>query len=441
MTNNTTTIQNGYKETELGLLPEEWDSVKLSDVVDKTSQLKNINDSNRVIRYIDVSSIDNQNCKITNYSKHKVKEAPSRARKIVKSDDVIFATVRPYLKRIAIVPAGFDEEICSTAFCVLRARKNVIDPLYLYYSVCDETFVKRVSEYQRGSSYPAITDTVIKNESIPLPPLPEQRAIAYVLRTVQEAKEKTEKVIEAARELKKSLMHHLFTFGPVPFHDADKVKLKETEVGKFPCHWNVKKLGEISSILAGGTPSRSNPKYWGGNIPWVKTGEIKYNLITDTEEKISNEGLDNSSARMVPAGTLLIAMYGQGITRGRVAILGIDSAINQACAAIFVDEQLNKNYLFYYLSYSYDRIRNFGHGAHQKNLSSTLLKLIEIPFPDLAEQKEIVKILKHIDRKIFIEEYNKKYLETLFSSMLNHLMTAKIRVNNINIPELTAEVA
>ena len=168
---------------------------------------------------------------------------------------------------------------------------------------------------------------------------------------------------------------------------------------KLPSHWKELILGNIAQLTSGGTPSRTKPEYWNGNIPWVKTGEINYGIITDAEEKITQEGLNNSSAKIIPANTLLMAMYGQGITRGRVAILGIDAAINQACCAIFINNHVALTaFIFYFLYYSYEKIRNLGHGANQKNLNSALIKSIEIYLPSLPEQKEIAHTLRTIQK-------------------------------------------
>ncbi|GAB4364081.1 MAG: hypothetical protein Kow0060_21060 [Methylohalobius crimeensis] len=110
---------------------------------------------------------------------------------------------------------------------------------------------------------------------------------------------------------------------------------------------NLVRLGDIAEIYSGGTPSRTKPSYWNGNIPWIKTAQIQNGLITekDVEEWITEEGLKHSSAKMVPKGTILMAMYGQGKTRGQVAILGIPATINQACAAIQLKETANRDYV------------------------------------------------------------------------------------------------
>ena len=267
----------------------------------------------------------------------------------------------------------------------------------------------------------------LKQVPIPLPPLPEQRRIAHVLNTIQRAIAAQDALVAAARQLKRSLMHRLFTYGP----GRDPAPTKETEIGEIPEHWEVTGLGEVVDIVAGGTPSRKRLEYWNGGIPWVKTGEVNYNSITQTEENISRAGLGHSSARLIPAGTLLMAMYGQGITRGKVAILGIRAAINQACAAMFVSEGIETEFLFFYLTSNYERIRNLGHGAHQKNLSATLLKSALIAIPPISEQIQIARLLASTDRKIAAEEQRRAAHEALFRSMLHQLMTGQMRAKEV----------
>ncbi len=270
---------------------------------------------------------------------------------------------------------------------------------------------------------------------VPLPPLPEQRAIAHVLRTVQQAKEATERVIQATRELKKSLMRHLFTYGPVPVEEAERVPLKETEIGPVPEHWEVMRLGEVAKTTSGGTPSRKHPEYFGGKIPWVKSGELNDNLISYTEETLTDAGLSNSNAKVFPKGTLLVAMY--GATAGKVGILECDAATNQAVCAIFPHEGLISRYLFYVFIHRRTELLSERYGGAQPNISQTVIKDFNIPLPPLSEQREIARILQAVDKKLQAEEARKQALETLFKTLLHNLMTGKIRVNNIFLPETT----
>ena len=135
---------------------------------------------------------------------------------------------------------------------------------------------------------------------------------------------------------------------------------------------------------------------------------MNYCTVLETEEKITKAGLDKSSAKLFPAGTLLMAMYGQGITRGKVALLGIEASTNQACVAFFPNHEVDSKYLYYFFEYSYDDIRNFAHGANQKNLSANIIKAFPVSYPsDKKEQKEIARVLEELDNKNHIHLKNK----------------------------------
>lgn len=149
----------------------------------------------------------------------------------------------------------------------------------------------------------------------------------------------------------------------------------------LPKSWYRSTLGEIARITSGGTPDRSKPEYWGGDVPWVTTGEIQFNTITDTVEKITAAGLQNSSAKLFPPGTLLMAMYGQGKTRGQVAKLSIEAATNQACAAIQLRDKHDVDFYFQYLTSQYEELRELGNAGTQKNLNGGIIKGLDVPVP------------------------------------------------------------
>lgn len=154
-------------------------------------------------------------------------------------------------------------------------------------------------------------------------------------------------------------------------------------------------LGSIAKITSGGTPDRTKLAYWNGTIPWVKTAQIQNCTITAecVDEWITQEGLEKSSARMIPKGTILMAMYGQGKTRGQVAILGIDATINQACAAIHLKPEAHSDYVYQQLRYRYESIRALSNTGSQENLNAELIREIAFPLPALEEQKAIAKAL------------------------------------------------
>lgn len=167
-------------------------------------------------------------------------------------------------------------------------------------------------------------------------------------------------------------------------------------------NYPVKKIKEICSIGSGGTPSREISEYYiNGSIPWVKTTEVRNNIIYKTEEQITNEALLNSSAKIYPAGSLIIAMYGQGETRGRTAKLGVDAATNQACCVLSnINKELCTDYLWIYLMNEYTRLRDLASGNNQPNLNAQMIASYPVIIPPVNIQKEIVKMIHNINEQI-----------------------------------------
>jgi type I restriction enzyme S subunit len=168
-------------------------------------------------------------------------------------------------------------------------------------------------------------------------------------------------------------------------------KFKKTELGEIPENWTVVKLEQISELGAGGTPSRFVSEYWeNGSISWLSSGEIRNNTIVDSNEKITQRGLSESAAKLFPKGTVLIAITGQGLTRGRTALLNIDSSTNQSVIGIICKPNIIYNiYLWYYLQKQYWNLRNLSQGSNQAGLNLNLLKTYRILLPGLKEQQKI----------------------------------------------------
>jgi type I restriction enzyme S subunit len=175
---------------------------------------------------------------------------------------------------------------------------------------------------------------------------------------------------------------------------------KHTEIGIVPQDWEVVPLGEIADISSGGTPLRKVGEYWNGSIPWVTTAQVDGNIIDGANEFISELGLSRSAARLLPPKTLLIAMYGQGKTRGKTAMLGIEAATNQACAAVRLKPKVNSDFVFRYLVDRYEYIRSLSNSGNQENLSLKLVASIYTALPPLGEQTEISAALSDVDSSI-----------------------------------------
>jgi len=213
---------------------------------------------------------------------------------------------------------------------------------------------------------------------------------------------------------------------------------KEQHTKQLPKNWKWVKLGDICHTTSGGTPSRREPTYYDGNIPWVKSGELDKGLIIDTEEKISEEAVKNSSAKIFPKGTLLIALY--GATIGKLAFLGVDAATNQAICGIYQNEDISSNFLFNYLFYKKQKLVNQGIGGAQPNISQTILKNLDLPLPPKIVQESIVskieELFSELDKGIETLRTAQQQLKTYRQAILKWAFEGKLTNKNVKEGEL-----
>ncbi|WP_276891192.1 restriction endonuclease subunit S [Helicobacter japonicus] len=226
--------------------------------------------------------------------------------------------------------------------------------------------------------------------------------------------------------------HH--EVGAEPHYDCHSKALaeesKDNNTHTLPKNWEVKTLGKIVLTTSGGTPSRKNMEYWNGNIKWLKSGELNDDYIKDSEESITQKGLDNSSAKIFQKGTLLIALY--GATIGKLGILDIDLSTNQAiCGIIPLQENcLEIKYLFYYLFSLRKKMLQDAFGGAQLNISQSYLRGLPIPLPPLATQNQIVQILEskfaHLEKLEQFVNASLENLQRLKSSLLNQAFKGEL---------------
>lgn len=212
------------------------------------------------------------------------------------------------------------------------------------------------------------------------------------------------RILKARREAwEKAELAKMKAKGIKPAGDKWKQKYQEpaapdtTDLPELPEGWVWSSVGQLFRVSVGSTPSRKEPGYWNGGIPWVSSGEVAFCRIKETKETISDAGFENSSVKMHPPGTVLLAMIGEGKTRGQAAILDIEACHNQNAASISVSATpIPPEYLFSLLTYRYERVRSISQGGNQPALNADLVKSIEIPLPPL---EEIVAICDAIDRQ------------------------------------------
>jgi type I restriction enzyme, S subunit len=225
--------------------------------------------------------------------------------------------------------------------------------------------------------------------------------------------------VEALRVHKKGLMRQLF---PQEGETQPRLRFPEFEgVGE----WEQKTIGDIFKTSSGGTPERSKMEYWNGSIPWVTTSQIDFNFISSANEFISNKGLDNSSAKMFPKNTVLVALIGQGKTRGKVALLDFEAATNQNCAAILPSEVVIPSFTFQNLCGRYEEIRGQSNSAGQGSLSQGLIQALQFSYPaEKEEQQRIVDCLTSLDDLIAAESQKLDTLKTHKKGLMQQLFPA-----------------
>ena len=199
------------KETEIGPVPESWEVSPLGELCVTTDSVDIRSEGDRTIHYVDVSSVSRDYLRIEATSPYILRDAPGRARKRILTGDVIFATVRPTLLRAAVVPEGLDNQVSSTAFCVLRRDRKMTTHNFIYYLVQRDQFVQQLAEVETGASYPAVTDRMVKEQIVPVPPLDEQQEIAAILDAIDRKIDLHRRKRDVLEELFQALLHKLMT--------------------------------------------------------------------------------------------------------------------------------------------------------------------------------------------------------------------------------------
>lgn len=189
--------------------------------------------------------------------------------------------------------------------------------------------------------------------------------------------------------------------------------------------WVGSTLGAVFDTTSGGTPSRSEPDNWNGNIPWITTSLVNFRVITEAEEYISRAGLENFSSKLIPEGAVLIAMYGKGKTRGQVALLGVEATTNQACAAVLPKEGINPYFVFSNLAGRYEEFRKLSNSGGQENLSQTLIRDLPFSYPIAEkEQQRIAVCLTSLDTLITTAIQEIETLKTHKKGLMQQLFPA-----------------
>jgi type I restriction enzyme S subunit len=305
--------------------------------------------------------------------------------------------------KIAIVDVDCEFNIWSP-IALIRLRQNIANNKYAFFFLQSEVFQKQVQSFWSFGTQPNIGMGVIENLFLAVPPVSEQKAIAEFLdretSKIDELIGKKEKLIELLKEKRQARISHTVTKGLDP-----KVKYKDSDIpwiGEIPEGWGIGKIIYYSKLLTGGTPDKSILDYWeNGTINWMSSGEVNKKEVYEVDNKITEKGYKNSNVSLLPIHSVMIALNGQGKTKGTVAVLKVETTCNQSLAAFICD---NKNlyfkFLFYFLESRYKQLRGLVGDDQREGLSLSLLKTLLIGLPPLSEQKAIAEFLDRETAKI-----------------------------------------
>ncbi|MEO3387591.1 restriction endonuclease subunit S [Mesorhizobium sp. CAU 1741] len=256
----------------------------------------------------------------------------------------------------------------------------------------------------KSAAIPGLNREDAYRQPIKVPPLSEQRRIAAILDKAETLRRKRQRAIDLLDCLTQSIFVDHFA---------------GEENRKVP-------IGELCTISSGSTPKRDDPDNYGGNIPWIKTGEVNGGIVERSDETVTEKGARSARLKRYPIGTILIAMYGQGATRGRAAILGIEATINQACAAINVGPEIRADFLFHQLRGAYGRLRDLGRGGNQPNLNGELIRGFEVIVPTIVEQDRYVAAVRGIASQIEQTRGHAADVSALFVSLQHRAFAGEL---------------
>lgn len=386
-------VKQGYKQTEIGVIPEDWEVKKVSEISRITTGNKNTQDKidngiypffvrSQIVERINSFSFDGEAV-------------------LTAGDGVGVGKVFHYIN------GKFDYH--QRVYAISHFDSNISG--FYFFKYFQNNFYNRIMQMTAKSSVDSVRMETIADMQIPLPPLAEQEAIASALSDADAWIDSLEQLIAKKRGIKQGAMQTLLT----PPSHAEALEA-----------WEVKKLGEVSSSYSGGTPNTANEEYYKGEINFIGSGDLNQSIIRNVEGKISELGLNNSSAKMIDPDTLLIAMY--GATAGVVAISKIKGAINQAILAVLPNRGYSTHFIYYFFSLKKEWIIKTYTQGGQPNLSGGILKNIEIPFPSLSEQERIATILSDMDAELEALATQLGKARQIKQGMMQELLTGRIRL-------------
>lgn len=417
--------QTGYKASELGMIPLDWDIVEFEEICQIRKQKVNpLFQSGEFC--VELEHLEPETGLLLGNT---VTKPNSSIKTVFQNGDVLFGKLRAYLRKYWLAN---QDGVCSTEIWAFVATNKAINP-FLFYVVQTEQFIKAASEAY-GTHMPRSDWNVVKNYLLPLPPLPEQTAIATALSDTDALISSLQTLIAKKQAVKLAAMQNLLSgkirlpaFAQRP--DGSLKTTRQTELGCVPEDWEVVELEKVAEIKSGGTPSTNRSEFWNGHILWCTPTDItslsgKY--LSDTNRKITEIGLNNSAAELLPTGSVLMTSRA---TIGECAIAKRPMTTNQGFKNFICNRTVNNEFLYYLLSSQKDKFIELCNGSTFLEISTTQVRKFKITIPkSTTEQTSIAQLLSDMDAEIEALEGRLKKTQALKQGMMQALLTGKIRL-------------
>ena len=342
-------------------------------------------------------------------------------RVIPQKNDIVFS-YEATLNLYAIIPEGF-RGCLGRRMALLRVDETKADYKFLYYYFYSDAWRATVNEnIVLGATVDRIPLIKFPDFPVELPPLETQHRIADILSAYDDLIENNQRQIKLLEEAAQRLYKEWFVNLRFPGHENTKI------VDGLPEGWQYEKLGDLVKTTSGGTPSRRKSEYYvNGNIRWIKTKELNDRFIFETEEHITEDAVKNSSAKVLPEGALIVAMY--GATIGKIGITAAEMACNQACCAfISFDDMISKEYLYCWLMDNREYLVSQGKGAAQSNLSQEMIRNFSLLCPDKKVIKNFTEIVTTMLENKRVLENKILMLSKARDDLLPKLMSEEVEV-------------
>jgi len=389
----TETINLGFRQTEVGMIPDDWEVKKLGDVTISIVSGKS-NTSSEIGNYPIYGSTG-----IIGYKNHDDYHG----------DKILVARVGANAGTVNKVNGRY----CVSDNTLMITYPTDIDIDFAYYQLVNY----KLNRIIFGSGQPLITGSQLKNVKLPFPHTKsEQSAIALRLSETDDFIKSLDRLIERKKNIKQGAMQELLT--------------GKKRLPRFHDKWETKEIETFADVTAGGTPSTFVPEYWNGKIKWMNSGELNSKKIYDVEGRITELGLENSSTRLLPSKCVLIGLAGQGKTRGTAAINYVELCTNQSIGAILPNDSFVPEYLYHNLDSRYNELRRLSTGEGGRGgLNLTILRniLVTIP-PTKEEQSAIAQVLSDMDSEIEDLEQKRDKYKQIKIGMMQQLLTGRIRL-------------